>query len=104
MDSRVLEVWRLAWPNGIPPHEYETALQFASLTRIIGREPDAPPERASITPADAITAQEAAKILGVSPATVYLWAKTGKLKPQQGERLVFSRKDVDAFKATRAAS
>ena len=49
-----------------------------------------------------VTLPEAARIIGVSPPTLKLWAFAGRLPAQKAGRVLFFRRaDVEAYRATR---
>lgn len=96
MSDRILDVWRLLWPDGMPAEEYEKALNMARLVNIAA----APPGK-SAPPDEAVTTQEAARELGVTVNGVLGMVKRGGLRAfKVGSRLAIRRTDLAEFLKT----
>lgn len=103
MENKILDVWRLLWPDGVPASEYERALAVTQLAD------GAPPVPRQIFPptsppkARELSTIKAAKLLGVSRSYIQKMVARGELKPTQnfgfgqGMGYRFARADIEAI-------
>lgn len=98
MSDKILDVWRLLWPDGLPVSEFERALMMARLVNVA-----VPPVAGQITEPDKVlTANDAAEVLGVTGSAVHYMIKVGRLKASKSKgQYTIRLSDPNELAATR---
>lgn len=115
MSHRIVDVWKLIWPNGIAEADYEPAYRMLELVEDLQKAKPVKAKRATrkfkpriVASEGFFTTDQVAKNLGVSKETVYAIIRKGAIHATHKGKdrrsgLLISKESLEQYKKSKVA-